>query len=240
MFAGVCCDARRSPMGQQGMVLRQNWRARCGNQTLAVSDSIFLYRCVEPTRACPNSREAARHHGGANSCMRSVSWCARPRNEGRVFPAPRRETGRLSLQSAGSVQSRPAALSADELPAGVPARPVPDGNCATLRRAASEERAVPDPGREPRRAAAGASACEQRGEGASGSRLCELPWSPVYGNGARTAPAPDCMQVVVARLTDDDVKAVAAYLASLPPSQDSVPAKVGSWPLPFACGSEPQ
>ena len=50
----------------------------------------------------------------------------------------------------------------------------------------------------------------------------------------------ELMQVVAARLTEDDVKAVAAYLASLPPSQDSVPAKVGSWPLPFACGSEPQ
>ena len=58
--------------------------------------------------------------------------------------------------------------------------------------------------------------------------------------GTRTALAPDCMQIVAARLTEDDVKAVAAYLASLPASPDSVPAKVGSWPLPFACGSEPQ
>ena len=58
--------------------------------------------------------------------------------------------------------------------------------------------------------------------------------------GTRTAPAPDCMQVVAARMTEDAVKAVAAYLATLPPSQDSVPAKVGSWSLPFACGSEPQ
>jgi cytochrome c553 len=58
--------------------------------------------------------------------------------------------------------------------------------------------------------------------------------------GTRTALEPDCMQVVVARLTEDDVKAVAAYLASLPGSSDAIPAKQGSWPLPFACGSEPQ
>jgi cytochrome c553 len=58
--------------------------------------------------------------------------------------------------------------------------------------------------------------------------------------GTRSALEPDCMQVVAARLTEDDVKAVAAYLASLPGSPDAIPAKQGSWPLPFACGSEPQ
>jgi cytochrome c553 len=58
--------------------------------------------------------------------------------------------------------------------------------------------------------------------------------------GTRTALSPDCMQIVAARLTEDDVKAVAAYLASLPVLPDAPPAKQGSWPLPFACGSEPQ
>ena len=58
--------------------------------------------------------------------------------------------------------------------------------------------------------------------------------------GTRTALSPDCMQVIAARLTEDDVKAVAAYLASLSGSANSVPAKQGSWPLPIACGSEPQ
>jgi cytochrome c553 len=58
--------------------------------------------------------------------------------------------------------------------------------------------------------------------------------------GTRTALAPDCMQIVAARLTEDDVKAVAAYLASLPVPPEAAPAKQGSWPLPFACGSEPQ
>jgi cytochrome c553 len=58
--------------------------------------------------------------------------------------------------------------------------------------------------------------------------------------GTRTALAPDCMEIVAARLTEDDVKAVAAYLASLPITPDATPASQGSWPLPFACGSEPQ
>jgi cytochrome c553 len=58
--------------------------------------------------------------------------------------------------------------------------------------------------------------------------------------GTRSALDPDCMQQVAARLTEDDVKAVAAFLASLPGSPSAVPAKQGSWPLPFACGSEAQ
>jgi cytochrome c553 len=58
--------------------------------------------------------------------------------------------------------------------------------------------------------------------------------------GTRTALAPDCMQIVAGRLTEDDVKAVAAYLASLPIPPDATPARQDSWPLPFACGSEPR
>ena len=58
--------------------------------------------------------------------------------------------------------------------------------------------------------------------------------------GTRSALEPDCMQEIAARLTEEDVKAVAAYLASLPGSPNAIPAKQGSWPLPFACGSEPQ
>ena len=57
--------------------------------------------------------------------------------------------------------------------------------------------------------------------------------------GIRTAAAPDCMQVVAARLTEDDVKAVAAWLSLQPASSDPSPAAKGSYPLPFACGSEP-
>ncbi len=38
--------------------------------------------------------------------------------------------------------------------------------------------------------------------------------------GTRTAAAPDCMQIVAGLLTEDDVKAVAAYLSSLPAPAD--------------------
>ena len=58
--------------------------------------------------------------------------------------------------------------------------------------------------------------------------------------GTRTALPPDCMQNVAARLTEADVKAIAAYLSSLPAPSDPAPAPKGSWSLPFACGSEPQ
>ena len=57
--------------------------------------------------------------------------------------------------------------------------------------------------------------------------------------GTRTALAPDCMQGVAARLTEADVRAVAAYLATLAAPADNAPVAKGSYPLPFACGSEP-
>jgi cytochrome c553 len=58
--------------------------------------------------------------------------------------------------------------------------------------------------------------------------------------GTRTAKAPDCMQLVAARLTEADVTAVAAYLASLPAPINAAPAPKGAYVLPFACGSEPE
>jgi cytochrome c553 len=57
--------------------------------------------------------------------------------------------------------------------------------------------------------------------------------------GTRTAAAPDCMQIVASLLTEDDVKAVAAYLSSRPAPADPSFAPHGSLPMPLACGSEP-
>jgi cytochrome c553 len=48
------------------------------------------------------------------------------------------------------------------------------------------------------------------------------------------------MQIVAGHLTEDDVKAIAAYLASRPVPLDPSPAPPGAFSLPFACGSEPQ
>jgi cytochrome c553 len=58
--------------------------------------------------------------------------------------------------------------------------------------------------------------------------------------GTRTAAAPDCMQIVAGHLTEDDVKSVAAYLASQPAPSNLSPSPKGSFVLPFACGSEPE
>ncbi|TIP02968.1 MAG: c-type cytochrome [Mesorhizobium sp.] len=57
--------------------------------------------------------------------------------------------------------------------------------------------------------------------------------------GTRTAKAPDCMQVVAGHLTEDDVKAVAAWLSSLPAPANASPAPKGTYTLPFDCGSQP-
>lgn len=57
--------------------------------------------------------------------------------------------------------------------------------------------------------------------------------------GTRTAKAPDCMQGIAARLTEADVTAIAAYLATLPASENSAPLPKGSFLLPLPCGSAP-
>ena len=58
--------------------------------------------------------------------------------------------------------------------------------------------------------------------------------------GTRTATAPDCMQLVAARLTDADVTAVAAFLASRPLPADVAPLPAGAQRTLLPCGSEPQ
>jgi cytochrome c553 len=58
--------------------------------------------------------------------------------------------------------------------------------------------------------------------------------------GTRTAVAPDCMQIVAGHLTEDDVKAVAAYLSSQSGPPDPSPSPQGSYKLLLECGSEPQ
>ena len=58
--------------------------------------------------------------------------------------------------------------------------------------------------------------------------------------GTRTAAAPDCMQIVAGHLTEADVTAVAAWLATVPAAGDAAPAPRGTLPMPLACGSEPR
>ena len=57
--------------------------------------------------------------------------------------------------------------------------------------------------------------------------------------GTRIAAAPDCMQLVAATLTENDVTAVAAWLASLRIPPDPSPVPKGTLPMPLPCGSEP-
>ena len=58
--------------------------------------------------------------------------------------------------------------------------------------------------------------------------------------GTRTAISPDCMQLVAARLSEDDVSALAAWLSSLPAPTKPTPLPQGSLVTPLVCGSEPQ
>jgi cytochrome c553 len=58
--------------------------------------------------------------------------------------------------------------------------------------------------------------------------------------GTRTAAEPDCMQLVAASLTESDVTAVAAWLASLSVPADPAPVPKGTLFMPLSCGSEPR
>jgi cytochrome c553 len=56
--------------------------------------------------------------------------------------------------------------------------------------------------------------------------------------GTRTAAAPDCMQLVAARLSEDDVTALAAWLPTLPVKATTRPMSQGSLTTPTPCGSQ--
>ena len=56
--------------------------------------------------------------------------------------------------------------------------------------------------------------------------------------GTRTATAPDCMQLIAARMTEEDVAAAAAWLSAMAIPANTEPAKKSSERLPLACGSQ--
>jgi cytochrome c553 len=58
--------------------------------------------------------------------------------------------------------------------------------------------------------------------------------------GTRHAIAPDCMHDVAGRLTENEVTAVAAWLATQPAPNPAVAAPANSWRTPLVCGSQPQ
>ncbi|HEX7341092.1 MAG TPA: c-type cytochrome [Rhodanobacteraceae bacterium] len=61
-----------------------------------------------------------------------------------------------------------------------------------------------------------------------------------WRGGTRHAMAPDCMATVAARLTPQEVAALAAWLSSQPMPADVKPAPAGSLKLPLKCGDMPQ
>ncbi len=58
--------------------------------------------------------------------------------------------------------------------------------------------------------------------------------------GTRTATSPDCMQIVAGHLTEADVTAVSAWIATVPAPSGAAPIPSGSLATPLACGSQPQ
>jgi cytochrome c553 len=58
--------------------------------------------------------------------------------------------------------------------------------------------------------------------------------------GTRTAIAPDCMQLIAARMSEQDVAAVSAWLAAMPIPANTEPARLSSEQLPLSCGSQKQ
>ena len=58
--------------------------------------------------------------------------------------------------------------------------------------------------------------------------------------GNRHALAPDCMKRIASRLTDGDVRAVAAWLSQQDPPKDVAPGSADLERMPLACGSQGQ
>lgn len=56
--------------------------------------------------------------------------------------------------------------------------------------------------------------------------------------GTRTSRAPDCMQLIAARMSETDVTAVASWLAAMPIPPDTRPLPRSSERLPLECGSQ--
>lgn len=56
--------------------------------------------------------------------------------------------------------------------------------------------------------------------------------------GTRTAIEPDCMQLIAARMTEQDVAAVAAWLSSMPIPSETRPLARSADALPLKCGSQ--
>ncbi len=57
--------------------------------------------------------------------------------------------------------------------------------------------------------------------------------------GTRRTAEPDCMHTITSRLSEKDITAVAAYLATLPVPVDPSPVAKGSIKMPLACSSQP-
>lgn len=57
--------------------------------------------------------------------------------------------------------------------------------------------------------------------------------------GTRRAVSPDCMHEVATRLSEAQISAVAAWLASRPAPKKPEPATTGQWKTPVGCGSQP-
>ena len=57
--------------------------------------------------------------------------------------------------------------------------------------------------------------------------------------GTRHAASPDCMHQIATRLSDHDITAIAAWLASLPAPANPTPVPAGTLKMPLTCGSVP-
>ena len=201
--------------------------------------SSFLLRpcCHSALAQTPDHPTPARHHGGARARLRVLSRRGGRGDQRRLFSAAGGQACRLSLQSARRVQGRAPQISADELSAGFSARPVSASRwpnilprCGRRSRrlrflpsAATSWRAAKRWCRngDPQRGVPACAGChgptlggmEPAIPGLLGLRASYI--SAQLGGwryGTRTAASPDCMQIIAGLLTEDDVKAVAAFL----------------------------
>ena len=261
---GCGASARRASLPPRARcakssVLSLGWGGDGGGALSIDTDLSGANRVCFRCGAGAAGRSRARYHGGARARLCIVSWRRGRGHQRRIFPAAGGKARRLSLQPAGRVQGCAPQISADELSAGIFARRLSETDRRTFRVAAAAVSRARDPRRQQRNPGEGRSpghpwrSATRRPALLRAATVRRSPaWSPAFPvcwvcaramsvrssgawrYGTRTAASPDCMQIVAGLLTEDDVKAVAAWLSSRPAPVGSV-VRAARKPADAAC-----
>src|SRR5215472_5168820 len=140
-------EARSAEANGGGSDLAGASRQRCAASQPCIGDWPGEPANIDDALSCGSGASAAdgtrtRYDGSALACLRALPWAAGRGDKKRLFPTPRRQTGRLSDEPIGCVSRRSPPLSAYELSSRIPGRPVSPEDSGILRGLASARAAA--------------------------------------------------------------------------------------------------